>query len=145
MEAHRVQYHLVIAKAHAAEQAGLYREAIASALSSWDHIDGMMQYERKYEEASVSNFDGIDLVLRYAPLLFDFESLDKLESLLKNQRRIAKNSTGNLSERLGPARELMWVAHRVWNDFERRPPPLQPPAIRDVAKKDDHRTAVTDA
>ncbi|HEV2970555.1 MAG TPA: hypothetical protein VGY55_11345 [Pirellulales bacterium] len=145
MEAHRVQYHLEIAKARAAEQAGLYREAIAAALASWDHIDGMMQFERKYEEGTFSNIDGLELVLRYAPLLFDFESLDKLETLLKIQRRIVKNSAGDLPERLGSARELMWVAHRIWNEIERRPQPLQPPTIRGSAKENDRSTAVTDA
>jgi hypothetical protein len=125
MEGHRNQYQTYVAQARAAEAAAMYREAVAWALSSWDHIDGMMQYDRKYQGAEPSRIDGIDIVLRYAPLLFDSDSLDKLESLLKDQRRIAKNSSADLAGNLASARKLMWDAHRVWNDIEHNPASIQ--------------------
>jgi len=88
MEAHRAQYYELIAKARAARQDGRYREAVELAMSSWEYVDGMMQYERKYDDKKFSSIEGIDLVLEYAPILFDAESLDKLEFLLKKQRRL---------------------------------------------------------
>ena len=101
----------------------MYREAVAWALSSCDHIDGMMQFERKYAESQIANIDGIDIILRYAPVLFDSTSLDKLDSLLKGQRRIAKNSSDDLIGKLAAARNSLWHAHRVWNEIERGPTP----------------------
>jgi len=49
MEHHQQKYQSLMADARAAERAGLYRKAIEKALASWEHIDGMMQYERRYE------------------------------------------------------------------------------------------------
>jgi hypothetical protein len=118
MEGHRNAYDAIIHSAWAAERAGLYREVIESAISSWEHIDGMMQYERKYGAKDILNIEGIDLVLKYAPLLFDSESLDQLESLLQNQRRIVKNTSNDLRDKLAEARTTMWHAHRLWNHLE---------------------------
>lgn len=118
LDGHRVQYHVEMTQARAAEQSGMYREAVAIAVSCLQYVDGMMQYERKYEDAQFSSIDAIDLVLQYAPILFDMESLDKLESLLKTQRRIAKNISGDLFEKVANARANTWVAHRTWNRFE---------------------------
>ncbi len=117
-EIHREEYHALISKARCAEQEGLYREALDLALSSWDHIDGMMQYERKYDNREFVNVEGIDLVLKYAPFLFDFQSLDRLEALLKTQRRIERNTSEDLSDDLSMARTLMWETHRLWNLLE---------------------------
>ncbi|MHC4696999.1 MAG: hypothetical protein ACYTFA_09670 [Planctomycetota bacterium] len=107
-----------MSKAQAAHHEGLYRDAVEAALSSWEYIDGMMQYERRYEEKEFDGIKAIDMVLKYAPLVLDFHSLDKLESLLKNQRRIEKNTSESLAERLTQARALMWDAHRMWDHLE---------------------------
>ncbi len=120
MEAHRAEYHALASRARSAKQAGLYREAVDLAVSSWDHIDGMMRYERTYNDHEVNGLETIKIVLRHAPLLFDFESLDKLEGLLKTQRRIVKNTSDDLAESLAKARALMWEAHRLWSHLERR-------------------------
>ncbi|MBI3836686.1 MAG: hypothetical protein HY288_01965 [Planctomycetia bacterium] len=118
MEDHHRQYDALISQARDAEQGGMYQKAIKLALSSWQYIDGMMQYERKYADRESVDIEGIDIVLSYAPLLFDFVSLDKLESLLKSQRRIEKNASGDLAINLSKARTLMWDAHRLWEYLE---------------------------
>jgi predicted Zn-ribbon and HTH transcriptional regulator len=121
MEAHQAEYHALMASARTALQQGLHRKAIELALSTWDHIDGMMQYERKYEERDFASVESIDLILRLAPLLFDFESLRSLDSLLKSQRRIERDTTDDLATRLARATQLMRDAQRLWNHIERQP------------------------
>jgi hypothetical protein len=59
------------------------------------------------------------LVIEYGPLLFDIDSLDKLDLLLKTQRRIDKNTSDNLAEKSLAARESLRDAHRLWNHLER--------------------------
>ena len=141
-EYHRTAYRSLIAKARSAERHGLYRETVDLALSSWDHIDGMMQYERKYEDKEFSSIQGIDLVMEYAPLLFDFSSLDTLETLLKNYRRIDKNTSESLADKLAKARVLMWNAHRLWDHLERHPETRQNKLSRILGGDHDQWQAV---
>jgi hypothetical protein len=118
MQSHRDAYYACISEAKSAHKLGHFRQVVTSAVSSLDHIDGMMQYERKYENKESFSIEGIDLALKYAPLLFDFETLDKLETLLKTQRRIAKHGPANLEHGLSHARAAMWEARRFWNHLE---------------------------
>lgn len=121
LEHHQRQYQALMADAQAAEQAGLYRAVVEKALESWEHIDGMMQYERRYNKKEFTGVPAIELTLKYAPLLLDFASLDRLEGLLKDCRRIEKNTSHNLATKLAAARELMWDAHSLWDHLERNP------------------------
>lgn len=121
MEGHRAQYEALMGKARSAEQEGLYAHAVELALSSWDHIDGMMRYENRYGDTEFSSVKGIDMVLKYAPLLLDFRSLDTLGDLLKSCRRIEKNTSQSMAKNLANARALMWNAHRLWDHIERNP------------------------
>jgi hypothetical protein len=132
MEMHRDTYQVFMGKASSAQEAGLYREAVDFAISSWDHIDGMMQYERKYSGKEFSSIEAIDFVLRYALLLLDFESLDKLETLLHSQKRILKNTTVDLGDTLVKARIVMWEAHRFWHYLD------QHVAVREDSFRADH-------
>jgi hypothetical protein len=119
LEEDRAQYHELVAKARSALSDGRFQEAIRLAASSWTHIDGMMQYERKYENREFSNIESIDIVLEYAPLLFEFALLDELESLLKTQRKIDRDASDDLAANLSEARTRMWAAHRLWNHLEK--------------------------
>src|SRR4051794_39311350 len=119
MEGHHAAYHAVVAKARQAQQSGLYPEAIAFAMSSWEHVDGMMQYDRKQSgNADVATIEGIEIVLNCAPFVLDVQSLDNLDELLKSQRRIIKNTSENLTQRLSTSRTLLWAAHDLWNHLE---------------------------
>ena len=98
---------------------GDFPRAVALAVSAWDHVDGMMQYERRYGgQAELKSVDSIDFVLRHAPLLFEHQCLNTLAALLKSQRRIDKNTSADLAEHLDEARGLMWDAHRLWRHLE---------------------------
>jgi hypothetical protein len=121
MEHDRNEYASLMRGARSAMGRGDYREAIDTALSSWPHIDGMMRYEGKYADAEFSSVDAIDLVLKYAPLILDFGRLDKLEELLKDQRRIEKRTSTSLADKLCKARELMWHVHTLWDHLEFHP------------------------
>lgn len=145
MESHRAKYHDQMAKARAAQQKGLYHEAVELALSSWDHIDAMMQYERRFQDRELVRIEGIDMVLEYAPLLLDFRSLDKLQSLLKNYRRIDKNTSESLVDKLAKARSLMWDAHHMWDYLEQHADARQNELHRILGGEQDQWRSVAEA
>jgi predicted RNA-binding Zn-ribbon protein involved in translation (DUF1610 family) len=118
---HHARYGTLMAQARQAEKAGLYRQAVAHALASWEHIDGMMQYDRRYNKREFKSIPAVDLTLKYAPLLLDYPNLDRLEALLKERRGIEKKTSVNLADRLAAARAEMWDAHRLWGHLERNP------------------------
>ncbi len=118
MQDHRDRYGAIMSEARRAHQQGLCREAVELAMSCWEYIDGMMQYERKYEQREFDSIDAIEMVLRYAPVLFDYASLDRLDALLEEKRRIERDTSADMAERLADARSLMWDAHRLWNHLE---------------------------
>ncbi len=98
-----------------------YEQAIELAMSAWDSIEGMIQYERKYcHRTERLNVESIEFVLRFAPLLFHYESLDRLDALLKSQGWIEENAVAGLAQRLAAAQSLMADAHRLWNYLENR-------------------------
>ena len=119
MEASAQQYDSLLAIAKAAEAQGLYRFAIESAVKAWDHIDGMLQYAARYANSPVERIDAIEIVLKCAPLLFDFRRLNALEQLLDSRRRIEKTAAESVSEKLAAARAQMQGNHRLWSLFER--------------------------
>ncbi len=121
LEQQRNQYSALFEKAFAAEGAHLYREAIGYAIASLPFVDGMMQFERKYENHEFRSVETIDILLKYAPLLLHFPSLDELGVLLKSQKRIDKNASDDLATRLDAARQRMWDAHRLWDHLEENP------------------------
>jgi hypothetical protein len=118
MELARANYFARLSDARLALQTGLYAIAIQHAVSSLEFVDGMMQFERKYEKREFKSIETIDIVLRYAPLIFDYQSLDALDSLLRSQKRIDKNASADLAAMLARARQLMWDAHRFWDLLE---------------------------
>lgn len=145
MEGHRAEYQSLMVKAWSAEREGLYRTAVELALSSLNHIDGMMQYERRYESKEFDSIQGIDMILKYAPLLLDFNSLDTLETLLKNYRRIDKNTSESLADKLAKARVLMWDTHRLWDHLERNPETRQDGLRRVLGGDQDQWRSVANA
>ncbi|HEV8605608.1 MAG TPA: hypothetical protein VGQ99_09595 [Tepidisphaeraceae bacterium] len=121
MEAHCENYHALMARAQAAERSGLFRVTVDVAISAFGHIDGMMQFERKYEEKEFVSVTAVEVVLRYAPLLFCSEYLDKLESLLGEYRRIERDTSADLAAKVAEARARMWNNHRLWGHLELHP------------------------
>lgn len=121
LEFQREQYERLLSSARSAEQSGMYRASLEHAMSAWQYIDGMMQYERRYEKVDFNSIPAIDLVLKYAPLLFQHESLARLENLLADFKRIEKLTAADMGQRLNAARERLWLNHRLWSFLEENP------------------------
>ncbi len=122
MEEHHTKYCAIMAEARALYESRLYAQAVELALASWEYIDGMMQYERRYKgNGELRSISAIEMVLKVSPLLFHRTSLGRVGELLKSQRRIEKNTSADIGDRLEQARALMWDAHRLWEHLERLP------------------------
>jgi hypothetical protein len=120
------KYHEIVANVRETHLQCRFTDAVEIAISSFDFVDGMIQFEKQYEKRSDrKNVECIDYVLQYAPLLLDSSSLDKVSVLLKSQKRIDKNTTTDETAALAKARELLWQAHRLWDHLERHTETLQ--------------------
>jgi len=122
MEEHARLYHSIMKKVSKLERVGLIHDATISAVSAWDHIDGMMQYENRYENKEFETIPAIEIVLRYAPMLFEFEMFDRLEKLLAQRRRIDNKTSTSLKDQLAIARDHLNDNHRLWNHIESQGP-----------------------
>ena len=111
--------------AHAAVRSGYYVRAIAFAIEAWNYVDRMMQYEKKYEDATFKSVPCVDIVLKYAPLVFDIEALDKLSELLKERKTVERLTSDDLGERLRVARGYLRSSYRLWDYIERHPGVMQ--------------------
>jgi hypothetical protein len=145
MEHHRAEYHARMDNAKFAERRGLFRETVQLALSAWPFIDGMMQYERRYESTDFKSIPAIDLILEYAPLLFDFQCLDDLENLLKDTKRIDRNTSDSLAARLADARSNIWQNHKLWSHLESNPDSREDQLHRLLGEKRAYWRSVTKA
>ena len=57
----------------------LYVKAVELALVSWEYIDGMIRYERRYEDnGELHSISAIEMVLKVSPFLFDRASLERV-------------------------------------------------------------------
>lgn len=121
LEQDRNEYYKLLDAARHAEREGCYGDAIRTAMESCKHVDGMMQFERRHENREFDSIDSIDLILGLAPLLLDYDALNELEELLGEVRRIEKNTSADLGEKLGTARAALQAAYRLWDCLERHP------------------------
>jgi hypothetical protein len=113
------QYSILRSKMRHAENVGQFQEALVIAVASFEHIDGMMQFDKKFgKQSQFYSIDTIDFVLKHAPMLFDIASIDKLEVLLKAKRTIEKNTTADLAELVTTARSNVLEAYRLWTLFD---------------------------
>lgn len=121
LEADYKAYQKLISKGRSSARKGLYRETVALAAKAFKHIDGMMQYARRYQKRDFESLEAVELVLKYAPYLLDYESLSAFEALLSEQRRIEKNTSESLTDKLREARHMMWNARALWDLLENNP------------------------
>jgi hypothetical protein len=119
MEQCHAEYDLRMAQSEKAQQAGMFHKAVQLALAAGEYVDGMIQYERNCMEIELSRIRALDMVLRYAPLLLDFSSLEKVGQLVAECRRIEKNVTTDYAKELAEARSRMWQTHRLLDYLER--------------------------
>ena len=120
MQEHWRRYTAFIRQARDAEKQVDFSHVLGHAEASWVHIDGMLRHASKEHGATELELDGIVLVLQYAPVLFDYEVLGRLEQFLAGKRRITKSSTSDLIDDLADAHAFMRRARVVWDELERR-------------------------
>lgn len=119
LQAAQGKYDECLARAREAESQGRFTDAIKCAAEAWQHVEAMMQYERKFEDAEFRSLPCIDLVLRIAPHLLHNEALEQLGALLKSRKSIDKHATDDLATRLTGANETLGKLHRLWDHIER--------------------------
>jgi len=113
-------------------------------LACRERIDGMMQYEHRYADTEFDSVDATDLTLKYAPLLLGFASLDTLEGLLKEYRRIERDTSDNMADKLAAARILMWDAYHLWEHLEHNPHSRQDELRQFCGGEQEHGRAICD-
>lgn len=121
LQADQTAYDAILSMAREAERAGLYGEALEHATRAWPHLEGMMQFERRWEGAEFRSVPCIDLVLRLAPPLLHERALNALGELLKARKSIDRHASDDLAARLRLAREQLQLAYRLWRQLETAP------------------------
>jgi len=120
LDADSQQYYAALDRLRSAHRDGMVAQALEHAVSACDYVDGMMQFERRFaDRKDRDSVETIDYVFRYAPLVFDHQSLRKVGELLKTQKRIDKNCGSDLAANLASAEKAMWDAHRLWSHLEK--------------------------
>ena len=122
LEFDATRYRLAVSLMRKTHQSGEVLAAIKIAVEACEFADGMMQFEKRFEKRlERKSVETIDFVLRFAPLVFDRTSLERVGSLLKEQKRIDKVATDDLAADLQQAFELMWEAHKLWKLLRANP------------------------
>lgn len=121
LEREAAAYQHKLGLARSAQSRGMYRVAMEASVSAWAHIDGMMQYGKRYEDAEFDRIHAIDLALTYVPLLLDFRKLDELEGLLADVKRIRRNAGDDLDGRVARARDQLRENHRLLGHLQLNP------------------------
>jgi hypothetical protein len=142
MEVHSQAYKDLMNQARSAEREGLYRKAVEVTLRALEHVDGMMQYERKYGEREFKSVSAVDALLSYGSLLLDSDCLAKVESLLKSSRRVERDTSDDLGGKLSEARNRMRDNHRLWNYLEQHPETRQDGIGRAIGGQQDYWRSV---
>jgi hypothetical protein len=105
-------------KANQAFEAGSYWQGLEFVGSALEYVDGMMQHAVKYDSASFSNVPAIEAILKFAPLLLDTNLLDRLQILLREQRRIKRNISEDIDQLISDARTKLDECYRFWRLLE---------------------------
>jgi hypothetical protein len=120
MVSHANAYESAMADSRNAQSQHRYRNCVEAAVKSWEHFDGAYQYFRKQGHID-SMADSFAPVLRYAPLLFDRNSLNELQLLADRRKRADKEGTARLSQNVEEARIRLKLAHQLWTYIEDHP------------------------
>jgi hypothetical protein len=95
-----------------------YTRAIEIALQSLQFIDGMIQYERRYNKQENVQQSTLAIILNYAPVIFHYRAIDTLEAYLLSTKRVHKTSDIDWLERIVAARQMMTSALNLWQCIE---------------------------
>lgn len=113
-------YRARLERARFAIDDGQIVEAIKEAVAAWEHVEVRMRYGARYEDMEFDTLECVELVLQYAPLVLDADSLDRLEVLLKKQKHVERKTSKSLTAALDVARARLNLAYRAFDLLERR-------------------------
>jgi hypothetical protein len=114
MEMHVAAYRARAADARTAVAADQFQDAISVAVSSLQHVEGVIRYDRKYAQTGPPTpLDAVDVILEYAPLFFRSDCLEAIEALQKRSGRVLRDSLPGLSSRTCAARAVLLCACRL--------------------------------
>ncbi len=145
LEAAAAAYEQGVRSAHEYQRSGLYKLALEAAVGTWEHVDGMLQFESRFEKKETQSIAAIDLVLLYAPLLLDHKMLSSLEDFCKKCRRIIKNEAFDVTNRVNEARQYMRENHRLWSHLSEAGESLQSDLRKVLGGDQDRWRAVAEA
>jgi hypothetical protein len=115
------KYHLHLAESRAAREAGDHFHALECAAKCLDYVDGMMRYERKYDDRDFRSVPAIDFILTLAPLFLCRQLVSRVEELLYSQRLIEKYTSHDMGGKVSDAEVTLDNAYRLWNYLARNP------------------------
>lgn len=118
MQLHDSEYVQRMSDASTAEGDGFLREAIRLARSAWPHIDGMLQFDRRYRGRQHHSVAAVDIVIRCAPVLLDFRALAAVGNLLADCKRIERE-TMSYAAVFGDAVTRLGDGHKLWSYLHR--------------------------
>ena len=107
-------YFRAVEAAQLRERNHQYKAAIASAVTAWPHVVGMMQFSAKFEERTIESVDAFDIALRYCPCLLDCRTLEALASYLAGEKRRFKGTKYGTAELFESAKQFLWDCHSLW-------------------------------
>jgi hypothetical protein len=145
LEATSVSYHELVEGARRLQSTGLVKNAMEMAAKAWECVEGMLQYERRYEKAEVGAVDAFDIVLNAAPLLLDLKALNQLEQFIASRRKLSRDKSLNLPERIVEARGRIEENHRLFGLIQERPDMTQDALRRELGGEQAHWRATVDA
>lgn len=115
LESDRDRYQNALNSAIQAEQRENYESVLVHALSSLPYIEGMLQHLRRYEKRQEDVVLCIELIAKYAPVLFHAQSINELEVFMKNKKRIFSKMKTDPVELILSAREVMQKSYLLWD------------------------------
>ncbi|MFT3882934.1 MAG: hypothetical protein QM703_25170 [Gemmatales bacterium] len=120
LEWQRTAFRTYVAQSKEALSQHQYSNAIELAIQSFAFIDGMIQYERRYEQVEDQPYPTIKTVLSYSPVLFRWKAIDEVERLLDSTKRIEKNSQIDWRAKIDHSRRLLGHALETWTNIHAR-------------------------
>ncbi len=124
MQEHHAHYLSRMADANEKRRLGFYRDAIRLSKSAWDDIDGMLQFDKKYNERQHTEVSAIDMVLWCAPPLLDFASLIAVNTKLDDCKRIVRELP-DYSSLLAQSNLNLQAYFQLWTFLEQNGEVLQ--------------------
>jgi Fe2+ or Zn2+ uptake regulation protein len=111
-------YHARMDNARLALREGRVSDSVREAVAAWEHLDARMRYEQRYDSAEFETVDCVEIVLDHAPFVLDYDSLSRLEQLLKKSRRIERNTSKNLVDALAVASARLRCVYQIVDQLE---------------------------